>query len=105
MRLCRTLFVCIKYFAKCLCPRCLVEKEDVHKMGSKLDLKNRVTMMRIDDDHRRGKVNRVREWIYEKGMVLTSTFIKNQLGPESLVPIRVSIFIFTVLHRADGYFI
>ena len=83
--------MCIKYFAKCLCPRCLVEKADVHKMGSRLDLKNQVTKIRVDDPRRRGKVDRVRKWIYEKGMVLTSAHIKDFLGPESLVPIRVGI--------------
>jgi hypothetical protein len=49
--------------------------------------------MRVDDRARRTKVETVRKWIYESGMVVTSTNIKAYLGPQSLVPTRVSCII------------
>ena len=45
---------------------------------------------RIDDHVRRSKVERVRQWVYEKGRSLRSKHIDAYLGPEALVPTQVS---------------
>jgi hypothetical protein len=86
----RVLYACIRHLGTNPCPRCLVAKPDISKMGQKNDLQYRVNHVRIDDNLRRSKVDRVRRWIYQNGGAITSKQIKTLLGPGSLVPTRVS---------------
>lgn len=91
MLLCRILLACIKFLGECPCPRCLIKKADVPKMGTKLDLKRRKTNRRIDDASRRDRIERSRALIFQKGVGINSQHIKNFLQEDSLVPTRVSV--------------
>jgi len=53
---------------------------------------------RIDTPSRQQKVDMTREWIFEKGYGVKSAAVERVLGPESLVPTRVTNNIF---HRTS----
>jgi hypothetical protein len=44
----RVLLSSIKFLGQRPCPRCLVQKTDIHMMGMALDMKHRVTQERTD---------------------------------------------------------
>lgn len=46
--------------------------------------------MRIDTEALRRKIERVRMWIFEKGIILNGKAVKLMLDATSLVPTRVS---------------
>jgi hypothetical protein len=85
----RILWVCIRNLGKCLCPRCLAEIQDVHNMGTKVDLQNRVSHARVDDGKRRAKIKKARKLVYEKGASANGNAVKNVLDAESMVPTTV----------------
>lgn len=61
-------------------------------MGSKRDMNRRADSryMRIDTEALRCKIERVRMWIFEKGIILNGKAVKLMLDATSLVPTRVS---------------
>ncbi|KIY52823.1 hypothetical protein FISHEDRAFT_34712 [Fistulina hepatica ATCC 64428] len=67
----------------CLCPRCLILKEQVHLMGQVHDTKQRQSNTRI---YARHLVDMTRQWIYELGYGIRSTAVETILKPTSLVP-------------------
>ncbi|KIJ60801.1 hypothetical protein HYDPIDRAFT_58430, partial [Hydnomerulius pinastri MD-312] len=73
---------------ECPCPRCLVKKADIPKMGMKSDMKNRVKTSRVDDNRRRSKVLQAREHIFKGGKGVNSKRVRDLLFSESLVPTR-----------------
>ena len=93
----RTLISCIKFLAKCMCPRCLSAKSKISEVGSKRDMRNRVKLGRIDSDARRFDIEIVRRMLFEKGINITSVKIDRVLGPTSTVPTRVNIVSFYFL--------
>ena len=88
----RVLLACIKYLGKHPCPRCLVEKSHIRELGSKVDLRRRGNLVRIDDGPRQFDVETARKLIYTQGVRINSKRIGAILDPKSLVPTRVSIF-------------
>lgn len=54
------------------------------------DMKQRETLVRVDDDDRRHKVNTAREIIYDKQYAVNSPAVDNLLKEQSLVPTIVS---------------
>ena len=84
-----TLLACVKYLGKCPCPLCLVEKNQIANLGTKLDMKMREDKKRLDDKPRRSDIELARKWIYERGMDVGSIRIDRILGSRSLVPTRV----------------
>jgi hypothetical protein len=52
----------------------------------------RLTMVRIDNNTRQGKVTAARRLVYEKGYIVTSTAIEALLKDESLVLTAVCSF-------------
>jgi len=86
----RILLANIKFLGQCPCPRCLVKKVDVPKMGTKSDMTRREATARVDDDARRWNIKRARKLIFEKGVRIEGKHIRDLLGPQSLVPTRVS---------------
>jgi len=90
---------CLKYLAQCPCPRCLMLKSKIPRIGTKRDTRDRMKLVRIDDDRRRRNVEMVRKWIFEDGTSLTSIAVDRILGPKSLTPTRVCLFLF--LHCPD----
>ncbi|KAJ3716383.1 hypothetical protein C8R42DRAFT_697896 [Lentinula raphanica] len=85
----RILIVCIKFLAKCLCPWCLILKEDISKLGTKRDMKNRIKKLRRDGLQLQARVDKARKLIFEKGFGVESTAVKNLLDSESLTPVKV----------------
>jgi hypothetical protein len=86
----RILLASIKFLGQCPCPRCLVKKVDVPKMGMKSDLRRRDKLQRVDDHSRRHSVARAWSLIFEKGAPVSGTWVNNLLNDKSLVPTRVS---------------
>ena len=74
----------------CPCPRCLVEKKDIHLLGTAQDMRTRTYKLRADDDTRRQKVVEARKRMYEDGRVVGSVAVEELLKEESLVPTTVS---------------
>jgi hypothetical protein len=81
----RVLISCIKFLAKCMCPRCLSVKSKITEVGSKMDMRNRVKHARNDNDACRFDIETVM-MLFEKGINITSVKIDRILGPTSAVP-------------------
>lgn len=87
---CRVLIGCTKFLAKCPCTRCLVLKEDVWNLGTKCDMQTWVNKQCIDNEEFQRGIEHVREYIYKYGAFINGKIIDMILGPQSLVPTRVS---------------
>jgi len=87
----RVLLAGIKFLGQCPCPRCLVKKEDIYKMGMVLDMNRRVTRERTDNLRWQQCVDEARTLIFELGVPVDGSRVKAILNEESYVPIRVSI--------------
>lgn len=82
------LMTCLKFLAKCLCPRCEVLKTKVHLLGSKSDDRAR-NRLRVDSVARRINIDFARKAIYEVGKGVKSVFI-DRILEKSESPNRVS---------------
>ena len=85
----RMLMTCLKYLSTCPCPRCLLLKSQIPRIGSKSDTKDRLKLVRVDSESRRKAVDSARKLLFEKGVNITSTRIKGILDGESLTATRV----------------
>jgi hypothetical protein len=101
----RILLANIKFLGQCPCPRCLVKKVDVPKMGTKPDMHNREVTVRVDDNARQWSIKRARQLIFQMGARINGKRIRNILDPQSLVPTRVSFkFLYYVSHVLTIFF-
>jgi hypothetical protein len=100
----RILLACIKFLGECPCPRCLIKKEDVPKMGMKIDLETRLATQRVNDAQRHRKIEKARKLIFQHSIGINGQRIKKILQGESLVPTRVSN-LFTNLRLLSDQFI
>lgn len=87
----RVLLATVRNLGACPCPRCLVPKSWLAELGTKQDRQRRL-MTRTNDEDRRSRISRVRDWIYIEGRTLKNKFIELTLGPKSEVPTSVSNF-------------
>lgn len=71
--------------------RCYCKKSKIHCLGLKRDMSNRVIKIRIDTPAIQRLIEISRGWIFEKGLGVQSTAVKNKLDPISLLPIRVCL--------------
>lgn len=85
------LMACLKFLAKCLCPRCLALKEDVADIGTPEDMSSR-KKKRVDCRFYHDLIAKARKLIYNKGRPLTSETVDKKLANFSLVPTRVRCF-------------
>ncbi|KAF8833191.1 hypothetical protein BDN67DRAFT_917478, partial [Paxillus ammoniavirescens] len=83
----KVLLASIKFLGACLCPRCVVKKAEVSKMGMKADMQCRATH-RVDDDRHRHHIEQAHQLIFEAGIPVDGAHVKAILGDESLVPNR-----------------
>jgi hypothetical protein len=97
----RVLLAGIRDKGYCLCPRCLIPRDRVQNMGMKLDMAQRQTLARIDDEDRRWKVATAREIIYSKNYAIDTDNVETLLQPHSLVPATVSTHI-NICYRSGG---
>lgn len=93
---CRILLACIKYLAKCPCPRCYVLKDKVSDMGKKLDINNRVRNVRVDSEDLQDDIACARKWLFELGLPINNSHMKKLLGPCSLTPVQVTCSILSL---------
>ena len=85
----RILATALKPLARCLCPRCLVTKDEVRDAGTEKDTQ-RVKKRRIDSEALRENIQRARRSVF-KGFSLTGDIVQHRLESECLNPIQVSI--------------
>lgn len=87
----RVLLATIRDMGNCPCPRCFVKKGDIWKMGMVVDMKSRIKDIQVDDEHRRRKVSKARQYIYRSDSRITvgSAGIERMLKPKSWVPTQV----------------
>ncbi|TFK80595.1 hypothetical protein K466DRAFT_503627, partial [Polyporus arcularius HHB13444] len=95
----KILLACLKYLAKCPCPRCKINKDKIIEMGTRADDYRR-NHVRVDNNDVMWRIKLARQWIFEKGMPLTSMYIDRILGPLSLTPTRSA---FSVKLREHGF--
>lgn len=93
----RMLMTCLKYLSTCPCPRCLLPKLKISRIGSKSDTQDRLKLVRFDSENRRNAVDSARRLLFNNGVNVTSTRIKDILDEDSLTPTRVCvIFLFNL---------
>jgi len=84
------LMTCLRYLAACPCPRCLLLKSKIPRIGSNTDQIQRLKLARVDSNARRGKIEIARRFMFEQGINVTSKRLDALLQDQSLVPTRVS---------------
>jgi hypothetical protein len=85
----RVLLATIRSLAKCACMRCTCPKEHFWLLGTKQDQQRRAKE-RVDTPHRRGMIEKVRDWIYRLGAAVAGSKIDALLMDHSWVPTMVS---------------
>ncbi|KAG2737471.1 hypothetical protein P692DRAFT_201842935 [Suillus brevipes Sb2] len=83
----KVLLATIKFLGGCPWPHCLVKKADLHKMGMKLDMKNRVTHKHLDNFQQQRSVEEARTLIFKLGVPVSGSHVKAILNKASYVPI------------------
>lgn len=86
----RVLLACIKQLSKCPCPTCLVLKKNVRLLGTMRDSHMHARKCHTDNEIYRSKIKIARNYVYKSGGFLNGHHLDILLGPESLVPTRVS---------------
>ncbi|EIW80113.1 hypothetical protein CONPUDRAFT_58000 [Coniophora puteana RWD-64-598 SS2] len=75
----------LKYFAKYPCPRCLVPKHLLSKMGTMTDMQQHLKI-RLDSKKHQACVRTARGKIFKKGCLVNSKQVNDMLGKHSYVP-------------------
>uniref|UniRef100_A0A8H7XVD3 Uncharacterized protein n=1 Tax=Psilocybe cubensis TaxID=181762 RepID=A0A8H7XVD3_PSICU len=83
----KVLLATIRYLAKCVCPRCLIQKRWVSGLGTHVDGQRR-SHIRLDTQQRRDRIEITRKWIYVHGRGVKSTRVEDILQDTSAVPTR-----------------
>ncbi|EMD34528.1 hypothetical protein CERSUDRAFT_55172 [Gelatoporia subvermispora B] len=99
----KVLIACIRFLARCPCPICLVTKDKIPLMGTRLDLRQRLKWCRVDTTHLRRKITMTRQWLFEKGYSLLSTHLAKVLDNTSLTPTQ-SAFSKTLGHLGFNHY-
>lgn len=71
------------------CPRCLIPKDDIFKIGREEDWNFRQESRRVDSADRQYRVEQARKHLYESGYALTSVHVDGALKQDSLIPTKV----------------
>lgn len=87
----RVLLASIRDKGRCPCPRCLMPMSKVHNLGTALDMRQRISLARIDDPDRRNKVSKARSIIYNQDYAVNNQASEELLKEESLVATRASL--------------
>ncbi|KAI0363587.1 hypothetical protein BV20DRAFT_1031111 [Pilatotrama ljubarskyi] len=82
----KCLIACIKFLGHCPCPDCLVQKSQIHLMGTKNDMALRHSKIREDTPWLRAMLSRVRGWIFGRGYAPEGKHIEGVLGATSTSP-------------------
>ncbi|EMD39733.1 hypothetical protein CERSUDRAFT_92226 [Gelatoporia subvermispora B] len=84
----RILVACIRFLAQGPCAVCLMEKAKIAAMGTKANMKFRISHACNDTERLRNKISTAREWISKLGYSLTSQRLARLLDSKSLLPIE-----------------
>jgi hypothetical protein len=79
----------IRDFGLYPCPRCLIPKEQIFKIGREDDRLTREESRRVDTIERQGRVEQARKNLYEHGYALSGDHVDGFLKDGSLVPTKV----------------
>ena len=79
----------IRDFGLYPCPRCLIPKEDIFRIGTEEDRRTREESRRMDTVERQRRVEEARANLYEHGYALTGDNVDGVLKEHSLVPTKV----------------
>lgn len=82
----------IRYFGNFPCPRCLIPKSDIHRLGTMHDEAFRREYRRFDNPEYRSKIKKARKLVYLKGKGIMSKDVEKILSSQSLVPVHVIFF-------------
>ncbi|KAL6298277.1 hypothetical protein BKA93DRAFT_710038, partial [Sparassis latifolia] len=82
----KILLASIRNMGQCPCPRCLIPLSRVHNIGKAMDMKQRETLARKDDAHRRQTIATARSLIYEGNLQVNCAAVENLLRDKSFVP-------------------
>jgi hypothetical protein len=86
--ICRVLLATVRDKGLCPCPRCLVRKVDIDKVGQKRDSRDRITKART---YLGDTIRTARRFIYDLGFNIDSAAVEQVLKPQSLVPTLVRV--------------
>lgn len=59
-------------------------------MGTEQDMRERKTMLRVDDDDRKKRITEARKYIYKNRLAVDGKAVEDILKFDSLVPVSVS---------------
>jgi hypothetical protein len=79
----------IRDFGLYPCPRCLVAKDEIFKIGREDDRRTREESRRTDSIERQGRVEEARKNLYQNGYALSGDHVDGALKNGSLVPTKV----------------
>ncbi|EGO04308.1 hypothetical protein SERLA73DRAFT_43733, partial [Serpula lacrymans var. lacrymans S7.3] len=86
----KVLLAGIKFLGKCPCPRCLVKKQDLAKMGMKRDMRQRVKKIRVDNEDHWRRIKFAWQLMFEKGVSVGGKRVNAQLDKWSYVSTNYS---------------
>ena len=97
---CRVLLATIRNLGKCPCPRCLILKEQIPKMGTVWDMQQRGAKTdRVSNIHLWQTVDGACKAIYPYGKGVKSASMGGWLVDKSYVPTAVSILTYFIILR------
>ena len=79
----------IKYIGEYLCSTCIITKNQVRNIGTKLHDIVQSSKMRVDSISLQRKVQGMRQHIFERGQLVNGSVIDRGL-PYSIIPVNVS---------------
>lgn len=81
------------------CPRCVVLKKDLHKLGKMIDNRTRTNKIRKDTELRRGTVDDAINLIYNAKVAIDNFRVDFKLKDESLIAVVMRHYL-----RLQGWF-
>ena len=94
----RVLLATIRNLGSFPCPRCLISKDKLPEVGTKIDDKRRVTNQRVANNHLFSDVRLARTWIYNEGYGVKAAAVERLLSPISIVPTVVRLWVNNIIH-------
>jgi len=79
----------MKFLGNCPCPHCLVTKDKIYKLGTKIDQWVHDKKARVDDGACRYLIEGVRKAIFDLGRSISGKVVEGTIRAKSLVPTRV----------------
>ncbi|THU75718.1 hypothetical protein K435DRAFT_706569, partial [Dendrothele bispora CBS 962.96] len=99
----RILMVCMKFLAKCPCPRCTITKSKIPNLGTKNDFYIRNNRHRHDSKAHQKRIEEARKRIFEQGYSVASLAVGDLLDDQSLTPVRNAFSARLLDHGFDYY--